>query len=300
MNGYAHQKYATSLGEFGSLHQLSRSGGWILKRQIPGFSCLDGMGCYPLFACEDWLQIGYDLEDLSGGLVTLSLVADPYGNYTLPFLQECFDRVLTFKEHFIVDLDLPVKEVVTKHHRYYARKALRDVTVECISNPEQFADEWVQLYANLITRHQLTGIKSFSRKAFALQLGVPGIVVFRVSEGDTLLGAHLWYMQGEVAYSHLLALSPRGYDLMASYALYWSALDYFSGKVRWLDLGGTAGLGVDSTSGLDSFKKGWSTGTKTAYFCGRIFDHDHYKEITAAKGITRTKYFPAYRAGEFT
>ena len=299
MNGYAHQNYATSLVEFGSLHQLSRSRGWILKRQIPGFSYVDGMGSYPLFVCEDWSQIGYDLEDLTSELVTLSLVADPFGNYTLPFLQERFDRVLTFKEHFIVDLDLPVKDAVTKHHRYYARKSLQGVGVECISNPEQFTDEWVKLYANLIDRYQLTGIKAFSHKAFAMQLRVPGIVVFRASEGENLLGAHLWYMQGEVAYSHLLALGPKGYDLMASYALYWSAIDYFSGKVRWLDLGGTAGLGIDSTSGLDSFKKGWSTGTKTAYFCGRIFNHDHYKEITAAKGVNTTEYFPAYRTGEF-
>jgi hypothetical protein len=299
MNGYAHQSYAASLMEFGSLHKLARSGGWILKREIPGFPYWDAMGCYPLFACNDWSQISYDLEDIAREIVSISLVADPFGNYTPPLLQECFDRVFTFKEHFIVDLDLSVKDFVTKHHRYYARKSLRDVTVECITDPVQFTDEWVDLYGNLIERYHLKGIKSFSSKAFALQLSVPGIVMFRASEGDTAVGAHLWYQQGEVAYSHLLALNPRGYDVMASYGLYWSALEYFPGRVRWLDLGGTAGLRVDDTGGLDSFKKGWSTGTRTAYFCGRIFDQDHYREITRARGISNADYFPAYRTGEF-
>ena len=299
MNGYGHQNYAASLMEFGTLHELSRSGGWILKREIPGFHYWDAMGCYPLFACDDWSQISYDFADISGEIVSISLVADPFGNYTAPLLQECFDKVLTFKEHFIVDLDIPSKDVVTKHHRYYARKSLRGLTVECVTDPVQFTEEWIGLYDNLIERHHLKGIKSFSRKAFALQLSVPGIVMFRASEGDTAVGAHLWYQQREVAYSHLLSLNPRGYDLMASYALYWSALDYFSDKVRWLDLGGMAGLRGDSPSGLDSFKKGWSTGTKKAYFCGRIFNHDHYKEITAAKGVNTTEYFPAYRTGEF-
>lgn len=299
MNGYAHQNYAASLMEFGALHELSRSGGWILKRKIPGFPHYDAMGCYPLFACQNWSHISCDLDDIAKDVVTLSLVTDPFGNYTRPFLQNCFDRVFTFKEHFIVDLNLPVKDVVTKHHRYYARKSLQDVSVECCTDPVQFTDEWVELYGNLIKRYHLRGIKSFSPKAFALQLSVPGIVMFRACAGDVVVGAHLWYHQGEVGYSHLLALSPHGYDLMASYALYWSALDYFAGKVRWLDLGGAAGIEVDSTSGLDSFKKGWSTGTKTAYFCGRIFDHAHYREITEAMGINNTEYFPAYRTGEF-
>ena len=60
-------------------------------------------------------------------------------------------------------------------------------------------------------------------------------------------------------------------------------------------------LGVESncTDGLSQFKRGWSTGTRTAYFCGRIFDHKSYAEIVKAKGIAATTYFPAYRKGEF-
>jgi hypothetical protein len=50
---------------------------------------------------------------------------------------------------------------------------------------------------------------------------------------------------------------------------------------------------------LSRFKRGWATGTRTAYFCGRIFDRANYREITRASGCMATDYFPAYRQGEF-
>ena len=56
MSGYMHLGYAESLVEFGTPRELPRSGGWVLERQIPGFSYRDAMGCYPLFACQDWSQ----------------------------------------------------------------------------------------------------------------------------------------------------------------------------------------------------------------------------------------------------
>jgi lipid II:glycine glycyltransferase (peptidoglycan interpeptide bridge formation enzyme) len=123
--------------------------------------------------------------------------------------------------------------------------------------------------------------------------------MFQAFTRGNLVGAHLWYKQGEIAYSHLAAMNPLGYELMASYALYWFALEYFSGKVRWLDLGSAAGVESKNAAGLDSFKKGWSTGTRTAYLCGRIFDRVKYEEISRARGIEATNYFPAYRRGEF-
>ena len=60
-----------------------------------------------------------------------------------------------------------------------------------------------------------------------------------------------------------------------------------------------AGVEANSTDGLSRFKKGWSTGTRTVYFCGRIFNHTKYSEIVRAKGISVSNYFPAYRRGEF-
>ena len=300
MTGYSHPDYAESLAEFGAPRELPRSGGWILVRQIPGFSYCDAMGCYPLFACQDWSQLHVDLEDRGGDLVSLALVTDPFGEYDEASLRKCFrDVVIPFKDHLIADLSRSVNDIVSKHHRYYSRKVLENVSVEMCHDPTQFLGEWVDLYASLTQKHNLKGIKAFSKTAFAKQLSIPGLVMFRALTQATMVGAHLWYVSGNAAYSHLAAFSSLGYDLMASYGLYWSAIEYFADKVRWLDLGGGAGIGSEGMDGLSRFKRGWSTGTRPAYFCGRIFNSARYGEILKAKGISATDYFPAYRKGEF-
>lgn len=66
-----------------------------------------------------------------------------------------------------------------------------------------------------------------------------------------------------------------------------------------VDLGAGAGIDDKGTDGLTRFKRGWSTGTRTAYFCGRVFDHAKYSELVRATSASATNYFPAYRAGEF-
>jgi hypothetical protein len=299
--GYMHPGYAESLAEFGTPRELPRCGGWILERQIPGFPDRDAMGCYPLFVCKDWAQLGPDLDDIRTDLISLALVTDPFGGYDEACLHRCFkDVVIPFKDHFVVDLSCPIDTFVCSHHRRYARKALRDVQVERCQDPTQFNDEWVNLYATLIGRHNIKGIAVFSRLAFAKQLKAPGLVMFRAIYKETTVGMTLWYIQEEVGYYHLAAYSDTGYKLRASFALFWSAIGYFTSQgLRWLNLGAGAGTKGTGTDGLSRFKRGWSTGTRPAYFCGRIFDQDRYSEIVKAKGISATGYFPAYRKGEF-
>ncbi len=168
MTGYLHPAYAESFAEFGTPRELRRSGGWILDRQIPGFSFRDAMGCYPLFACQDWSQIDSDLKDVGNdGLVSLSIVTDPFGDYHEAHLQRCFNHVVKpFKEHFIVDLSLPISTFVTSHHRRYARKAIQEQYIEMCETPSRFLNEWTDLYAHLIDRHNIKGIHAFSRSAF--------------------------------------------------------------------------------------------------------------------------------------
>ena len=274
-----------------------------MERQIPGFPYRDAMGCYPLFACRDWSELYADLEDIGNenDLVSLSLVTDPFGDYDRAYLGRCFkDVVIPFKEHFIVDLSRSMDTFVCNHHHRYARKALRHLHVEKCEDPTQCINEWVDLYTALIERHNIKGILAFSKSAFAKQLSVPGIVVLRAVHEETTVGMLLWYVQGEVGYYHLGASSARGYDLRASFAMFWFAIEYFAANgLRWLNLGAGAGIGGGGTDGLTRFKRGWSTGTRTAYFCGRIFDHARYSEIVEAKSISATDYFPAYRKGEF-
>jgi Acetyltransferase (GNAT) domain len=299
-SGYGHPIYAETLSEFGRPRHLIQSGGWILERGIPGTDARDAMGCYPIFSCSDWSLLEGDLESLGEELVSLILVANPFGAYSKEILRSTFkDLVVPFKEHFVADLRPAMRSFVSQHHRYYARKALETVKVEHCADPLRMVDEWSALYDLLVARHHLTGIKAFSRVAFEKQLTVPGLVMLRASHEGETIGAHLWYVQGDVAFSHLGASSRRGYELMAAYALSWRALEFFTGKVRWIDWGAGAGVNTSGQDGLARFKRGWANTTRTAHLCGRIFDRARYKEISRAKGIVDTHYFPSYRKGEF-
>ena len=178
VNGYLHPGYVESLAEFGTPRELPRCGGWILERQIPGFSDHDAMGCYPLFCCQDWSQLSTDLEDLADELVSLSVVTDPFGEYEPACLQRCFkDVVVPFKKHYVADLRLPLNSIGGRRHRKHGRRALRRVEVEVCPEPTQFIEEWVALYDTLVERHNISGIPAFSRAAFAKQLAIPGMAV---------------------------------------------------------------------------------------------------------------------------
>ncbi len=301
MTGYSHQEYTHSLKEFGSPIKLKRCDGWILKRQIPGFSYYDAMGCYPLFACRNWSQLHADLEDLDNELICLSIVTDPLGDYNETYLRQCFhDVVIPFKNHFIIDLNRPMKTYVSDHHQRYSRKALQNVYVEKCKTPREFIEDWVKLYENLIDRHNIKGIAAFSKNSFQKQFYIPGIVVFRAVFEGTTIGMLLWYVLDNVGYYHLGAYSDCGYEMRASFALFWYAIEYFTTtNVQWIDLGAGAGVKSKGKDGLSRFKRGWSTGTKTAYFCGRIYNHRVYDSLVTEKGVAATKYFPKYRQGEF-
>jgi GNAT acetyltransferase-like protein len=297
--GYDHPAYAHSLREFGQPVELPKAGGWFLRRDIPGWPEQDGMGCYPIFACRDWPRLEEDMAELGDGLISFSAVLDPFGHYETPRLERCFpDVVAHFKDHYVTDLHRPPKEIASKHHRYYAQKAMRKVDVEICGEPSRFLEEWSVLYGTLTQKHAIGGIRAFSRDAFAGQLTVPGLVMFLGRHKGEVIAAQLWYVQRDVGYSHLAACSQTGYVLSASYALHWAAIEYFSGKVRWMDLGGGSGT-TDDSGGLTQFKRGWATGTRPVYFCGRIFEPRKYAQIAQANCLAPTRYFPAYREGEF-
>lgn len=299
MYGYLHPGYAESLSEFGTPRALPRSGGWILERPIPGFPYRDAMGCYPLFCCQDWSQIGADLEEIGTELVSLSLVTDPFGNYDYDLLVRCFDFARPFKEHFVIDCSQSMQTFVSKNHRYQARKALKKVSVELYRDNSRIIDQWMDLHNNLILRHDIRGIRAFSRQSFIKQLNIPGMIVFCAYYESDIVGAALWFIQGDIGYAHLVASNDAGYELGAFYALYWRSIEYLIDKVRWLTIGAGSGIKSDTKDGLSFFKRGWSTGVRPVYFCGKIFNNERYSEIIKLKG-SATSYFPAYREGEFS
>jgi hypothetical protein len=302
MNGYLHNIYAESLSDYGEIICLPHSKGWILKRRIPDSDHYDAMGIYPLFVCESWKNLPRDLEEIQNELVCLSIVTDPFGEFDKNILKSLFsDAFFVFKEHFIIDLSENLDKIISKHHWRNINKAKKEILVEKCESSKIICDDWIKLYKHLIKAHNIKGIPAFSEKVLAKQLEVPGVQIFRgINEGETV-AMLIWYIIKNVAYYHLGASSDRGYGLNASFALFWKSIEYFSSMgLDWVNLGAGAGTEANGTTGLARFKKGWSSGTKTAYFCGRIFNEKQYKNIMKHKNMDCGNYFPAYRKGEFS
>jgi hypothetical protein len=295
--GYRHAQYADAFAEFGTPVFLPHCRGWVLRRGIPESNRDDATGCYPLFACGRWDALHEDVRSLSSDLVSLTIVTDPFATIGLDDLRRCFDTVVAFKEHFVVDLKQRAAQPVSRHHRRYAARALRALDIELCDTPLAFLDEWVALYDSLVRKHRLQGMRAFSRDSFARQLAVPGLVMFRASRARATVGLHLWYAHGDMAYAHLGATSVEGRALMASYGLYAAAIEWFTPRAQWLSLGGAAGTSR-ADDGLTFFKRGWSTGSRPVYVCGRVLDAAAYADL-AGGGRGGNNYFPSYRRGEF-
>ncbi|MFO1189046.1 MAG: GNAT family N-acetyltransferase [Alphaproteobacteria bacterium] len=298
--GYAHPAYASTLDAAGDAAgrtiSLAGSGGWLIERPIPGTDRSDAAAPYPLFCCRHWSALSGDLDDLAAArrLVSVVGVIDPFAPVDAGTLARAFpDLVRPYKEHHVVRLDRPLDRIATKHHRYYARRALRTLAVEPVTDLAGFAPQWAALYRKLVLRHGLRGLHAFSAQALGDQLAVPGAVAFCALADGQIVAAHVWYQQGEIAYSHLAASNEIGYGHAASYALHWEAIRYFAAAgVAILDLGGAADGGRD---GLLAFKAGWANETRIAYLCGRIIDRKAYQDLAAARGGTAAGYFPSYR-----
>jgi Acetyltransferase (GNAT) domain len=301
MTGYLHSLYAKSLTEFGTPVELPQCGGWLLERRVPNSDLKDAMGCYPLFCCTDWTRLAADIEKIKDRYVTISLVVDPFAPVTIVDLSRYFQLVQPFKRHFIIDVTDSADRPIDRHHRYYARRALRQIQIRLVDDPSACLDDWVRLYQILVERHHLRGIKAFSKTAFATQFKVPGLVIFLASRNGRTIGMHLWYLQSGVAYSHLGASDKEGYSLGAAYALYWSAIQEFkrnhARELRWIDLGAGAGVEGGGRDGLSMFKRGWATGEKVKYFCGSVCNWEIYRWLAGTDQID-SGYFPLYRTGE--
>ncbi len=243
-------------------------------------------------------MLARDLAPLAGELVSFTLVTDPFGEFHLDDLRAAFDVVRPYKRHYVTDLAGGRPVPSTRRHRRNLAHALHVVTLNRVSEPGSLADEWVRLYAHLVDRHKLTGVHAFSRRCLERQLSVPGVRMFSATAEGEVVGVHLWYVQGEIAYGHLGAASQRGYELMASFALYDFAIEQLRAEVRWLALGGAPGHSDDDErDGLRRFKEGWATGTRQTYLCGKVLQPDAYRKLIGDAGL-ESDYFPAYRHGE--
>jgi hypothetical protein len=296
VGGYASRAYAESLAEFGEAVYLPASGGALLGQTIGEATARDAAGPYPLFACRDWSGLRSDVESLAERFVCAYAVADPFGQLSAEELEGAFpDLCYAYKQHFAVDLRVPLPSIVGAHHRRNIRKGLNHVDVRRLGPDAETLAAWIRLYACLIERHQIRGVARFSPASFAKQFAVPGFDCFAASDAEGICGMTLWYVDRGVAYYHLGAYDERGYGKSAAFAIFATALQQFAQEgIRWAALG--AGAGTTATdSGLTRFKQGWSTETRPAYLCGRILQPEVYARLAAA-APAETRFFPAYRA----
>jgi hypothetical protein len=152
----------------------------------------------------------------------LVLVTDPFGPDDPTTLAAAFNHGLAhYKDHHVIDLDVPLERSACPHHRRNARKALSRLRVEEIDEPLTCLDTWCGHYAKLIRRQGTTGVSRFSRQSFERQLAAPGLEAFG-AKADTreIVGMILSYCQGKVGYYRLAAYSPRGHAENALYALF--------------------------------------------------------------------------------
>jgi hypothetical protein len=294
--GYADSRYANSLSQFGEPIFLPNSKGWVLKRPISGTSYFDIMGLYPLFCCQDESKLKDDIVNLNGKYISIAMVLDPLQKYDMNALESQFsDRYIPFKEHYIVDLKLPLEKVVSSHHRYYAKKSLKTTQIEHCSEPHSVLEKWCSLYDQLKKRHGFSGISQFSKKSFRKQFSVPGSFVFTAKLNDKIEGIQIWFMSGNRVYHHLSAYSDLGYRSRISYAMIWVVLHFFKErKADMANLGGGAGF-KNKADGLTKFKKDWASETRTAYFAGKIINLPIYTQLTKKVSKSNSFYFPAYR-----
>jgi len=57
-------------------------------------------------------------------------------------------------------------------------------------------------------------------------------------------------------------------------------------------------MGTDAKDGLTQFKRGWSTGSRTAWFCGAVLQPEKYAAFCSDAAVSEAKFFPACRQGE--
>jgi hypothetical protein len=297
MWGYAAAEYVRSLAEFGSPRELPGAGGWLLARPLPTGDGNDATGCYPLFSCANWGALPGDLANLAGDIVAVSLVADPAAPVSHEELHNCFpDVCYHYKDHYFTYLSRPLTSFVAVNHQRNARQAGRAVHIERLTRPTDHLPAWNAMYAGLVRRHGIEGIARFSPASFAGFMQVPGLLAYAALFSGEIVGMVLWLVAGDIAYYHLAAYSELGYDLKASFALFWQSLeDLAASGITWAALGGGAGT-FAASEGLRRFKQGWSTECRPAYFCGRILDQARYARLALQFGSGQENYFPAYRA----
>jgi hypothetical protein len=287
-------EFGYSLRNIGEPIYVPEWGTTVLRRPC-GLDQYDAIGTYPITVFRTGCDLAAGLDRLARlGLVSIVLVVDSILSPELAALERVFDFTRAFKLHYMHDRNVP-RVVYSKHHRYEVRRAHRGVRIERFNLADRL-HEWVDLYRNLLARHESsTAIHAFPRLHHEILARLPGTIAIGAFADDRLVSCHLWVCEGDHAMSHLAASNAEGYDLRAAYAVNDASIELLA-QVRTLNFGGGAGALQDSTSGLVRFKRGFANKIAPSYLCGKVLNADAYAELSREAGVLiESAYFPSYR-----
>jgi len=294
--GYRSAAYASALIGLGRPVPLGETGGFLIERTIPGTPYKDLMGPYPLFCCSNWDALEPALAALGTAHVTLTLVTDPFCPLPPERLAEIFLRCHPLHDHYLIDLAAP--PALSRHHRRKLRQADPSIRIKAAPAAARDLAAWMRLYTNLIARKGITDLRRFDEDSFRHQHLVPGTHVVTAWDEDEILGADIYYLDGDVAWAHLSAYAEAGYDRSVSYPMMAHAMDHFRPRARWIGLGGAPTVAAcDTGGGIAHFKGGWTSVTRQSHLCGVIFDVAAYAELCSDS--SEDDYFPPYRLLDF-
>lgn len=290
--------YCACLEGFGSPLMLDKASGCLLRRRIPGTSLDDLVFPYPMFRVTDEISLLGSLRSgRAGGAITATIVTDPLYGF-LPSMDE-WDVALKWKTHLIVDNSMPSANLFSDKVCYYSRRARGRYGFEVRLAPDDrlaLLDDWMRLWAVLVERHGLKGLKALSPGYFERLFSLEGVMPAVLSDGDGIHGIHIWIVDGTDAYSHLHASDPRAYDCSANYLLYSEELKLLSGLgCRRCLLGSASGSGGED--GLFAFKRQFANSSADNHLLGLVMDRSAYAGLTGSP-VHDGGYFPAYRRGE--
>lgn len=274
---------------------------WSIIRNTPVKGVCDIMANYPV------LPIYNDIASLRDGIeyikkeiphaASFTFVSDPFYGISSKQLSFYLDYYSPFKTHYFYDNRLSNKQF-TKHHRYEVRRSLDKVNVKIdgITNRER---DLFDIYKFLVSKHKITGILNYDISSFKYMAQVNGFVLFNAYDYNNKIESfHIWAETNDYAYSFLAASTDIGYKLMASYAIYDTAVKHFDNK-KVISFGGGAGLREQVNCGLSRFKEGFSNSYGKSYVCGKILSSELYYELCKSVPTKRggSSYFPLYRGG---
>ncbi|MCS6893084.1 MAG: GNAT family N-acetyltransferase [Deltaproteobacteria bacterium] len=295
---YGSFEYAKCFDQLGEVVSLENSGVHCLKLSNHYTPHLDLSYCYPFIYIFNLSGL---IEDLKKQINYQCFygVLNPWITVIEEHEIQFFDVFIEYKDHYYCDLGQPdIWSRISVSHRRLIKKALKKIDVK-ISDPESVRDAWPDLYNNLIRRKNISGFTCFSKNILQKFLYVPGAKIFSAYRDQNLIGLVIFYISDPYVFYHLAAYSDEGYELSASYGIFWEAIQYFRlHGLRLFHLGGAPDGGVGL--GLLQFKKGFASGVRKAYFVGKVLDQDQFRQtLIASESFGVRDFFPPYRKSAF-